>query len=97
MPIFDPTQSRRKRRVPGSDFLAWLNAVTGKRGGPKKGLSGGFVPVEPDGPGGLTGGAVVDLTASRTERGEAARPPAVFHPLQTFECIFSSRAKNLSD
>jgi hypothetical protein len=60
MPFPFPAQNRRKkRRVPGSDFLAWLNAVNGRRGG-KKGLSEGFVPAEPDGPKGLTGGAVVD-------------------------------------
>jgi hypothetical protein len=61
MPISDPAQSRRrKRRVPGSDFLAWVNAKIGNRSGPNKGFSRGFVPVEPNGPRGLSGGAVVD-------------------------------------
>ena len=46
-----------KRRLPGSDLLAWLNA---RRGRGNTGLSGGFVPVEPDSPKGLSGGAVVD-------------------------------------
>lgn len=55
----EPGQNRRrKRRVPGSDFLAWINAFHGPRSGGKNGLSGGFVPVEPDGPKWLSGGAV---------------------------------------
>ena len=56
----EPGQNRRrKRRVPGSDFLAWINASRGpKRDG--NGLSGGFIPVEPDGPKWLSGGAAVD-------------------------------------
>jgi hypothetical protein len=57
----EPSQNRRrKRRVPGSDFLAWINASQGRRNGGKNGLSGGFVPVEPDGPKWLSGGAAVD-------------------------------------
>ena len=48
---------RRKRRLPGRDLLAWLNAQRGAGG---KGLSQGFVPVEPNGPKDLFGGAVVD-------------------------------------
>jgi hypothetical protein len=56
IPSWNQNRSR-KRRLPRRDLLAWLNA---RRGRGNTGLSGGFVPVEPDSPKGLSGGAVVD-------------------------------------
>lgn len=66
MPIPDSGRNnRRQRRLPGRDLLAWLNA---QRRRPGKGPSGGFVPVEPNGPNTLSGGAaaVPDIAQSGT-------------------------------